>query len=91
MRAFVAGWLETIEWMQKNRDKAIEIVRRKTEVSQALATRDYDELRGMFNPTGKFNPEALKVLSRSFVEMGTLPSEPDVTKLITEKFLPSAK
>jgi NitT/TauT family transport system substrate-binding protein len=91
MRAFVAGWFETIDWMQNNRDKAIEIVRRKTEVSQALATRDYDELRGMFNPTGKFNPEALKVLSRSFVEMGTLPSEPDVSKLITEKFLPSAK
>jgi hypothetical protein len=45
----------------------------------------------MFNPTGKFNPDALKVLSRSFVEMGTLPSEPDVSKLITEKFLPNAK
>jgi hypothetical protein len=25
------------------------------------------------------------------VEMGTLPSEPDVSKLITEKFLPSTK
>jgi ABC-type nitrate/sulfonate/bicarbonate transport system substrate-binding protein len=91
VRAFVAGWFETIDWMQKNRDKTIDIVRRKTDVSQALATRDYDELRGMFNPTGKFNPEALKVLSRSFVEMGTLPSEPDVSKLITEKFLPGAK
>jgi ABC-type nitrate/sulfonate/bicarbonate transport system substrate-binding protein len=91
VRAFVAGWFETIDWMQKNRDKTIEIVRRKTDVSQALATRDYNELRGMFNPTGKFNPEALKVLSRSFVEIGTLPSEPDVSKLITEKFLPGAK
>jgi hypothetical protein len=65
------------------------MVRRKIDVSQALATRDYDELSGMFNKTGRFNPEALKVLSRSFVEMGTLPSEPDVTKLITEQYLPA--
>ena len=80
-----AGWFETIDWMQKNRDKTIDIVRRKTDVSQALATRDYDELSGMFNPTGKFSPEALKVLSRSFVEMGTLPSEPDVSRPIDHR------
>ena len=79
VRAFLAGWFETIDWMQKNRDKTIDIVRRKTDVSlETLATRDYDELSGMFNTTGRFNPEALKVLSRSFVEMGMLPSEPDV-------------
>ena len=88
VRGFLAGWFETIDWMQKNRERTIEIVRRKTDVSQALATRGYDELSGMFNKTGRFNPEALKVLSRSFVEMGTLPSEPDVTKLITEQYLP---
>ncbi len=91
VRAFLAGWFETIDWMQKNRERTIEIVRRKTDVSQALATRDYDELSGMFNKTGRFSPEALRVLSRSFVEMGMLPSEPDVTKLITEQYLPTIK
>ena len=91
VRAFLAGWFETIDWMQNNRDRTIDLVRRKTDVSLALATRDYDELRGMFNKTGRFNPEALKVLSRSFVEMGMLPSEPDVSKLITEQYLPGAK
>jgi ABC-type nitrate/sulfonate/bicarbonate transport system substrate-binding protein len=91
VRAFLAGWFETIDWMQKNREKTIDIVRRKTDVSLALATRDYDELSGMFNKTGRFNPDALKVLSRSFVEMGMLPSEPDVTKLITEQYLPGTK
>src|SRR5262245_48032395 len=91
VRAFLAGWLETIDWMQKNRERTIDIVRRKTDVSQALATRDYDELSGMFNKTGRFNPEALKVLSRSFVEMGMLPNEPDITKLVTEQYLPGNK
>jgi NitT/TauT family transport system substrate-binding protein len=91
VRAFLAGWFETIDWMQKNRESAIDIVRRKTDVSLALATRDYDELSGMFNKTGHFNPEALKVLSRSFVEMGVLPHEPDVSKLVTEQYLPGTK
>src|SRR6185295_3881683 len=60
VKAFLAGWLETIDWMQKNREKTIEIVRVKTNVSQSIATRDYDELKGIFSTTGRFNPEALK-------------------------------
>jgi len=52
---------------------------------------DYDELIGMFNRTGRFNPEALAVLSRSFVEMGMLAQEPDIKTLITEEYLPGAK
>jgi len=47
--------------------------------------RDYDELIGMFNRTGRFNPAALAVLSRSFVEMGMLAQEPDIKTLITER------
>ena len=42
----------------------------------------------MFSDTGKFDPKAVAVLSRSFVEMKTLPSEPDMSKLYTETFLP---
>jgi hypothetical protein len=41
-----------------------------------------------FSDTGKFDPQALAVLRRSFVEMGTLSSEPDMSKLYTEAFLP---
>ena len=71
--------------------ETIAIVQRTANVSPALATRDYDELSGMFNPTGRFNPAALAVLSRSFVEMGMLPQEPDIKSLVTEEFLPGAK
>jgi hypothetical protein len=56
-----------------------------------VAARDYDELMGMFNPTGKFDPKALDVLARSFVEMGSLPQAPDMRTLITEQYLPGAK
>jgi NitT/TauT family transport system substrate-binding protein len=88
-RAFLAAWFETITYMNEHRSETIEIMQRTASVSTFIATRDYDAMIGMFNRTGRFNPEALKVVSRSFVEMGMLPSEPDISALITEKYLPA--
>jgi NitT/TauT family transport system substrate-binding protein len=91
VRAFLAGWFETIGYMREHRTETIDIVRRTAEVSPGVAARDYDELMGMFNPTGKFDPKALDVLARSFVEMGSLPQAADMRTLITEQYLPGAK
>ncbi len=88
VRAFLAAWFETIGYMVEHRSETIDIMRRTADVSPFIATRDYDAMIGMFNRTGHFNPDALKVVSRSFVEMGLLPSEPDINALITEKYLP---
>ncbi len=88
VRGFLAGWFDTITYMHTHRDQTIDIVRRTAQVSQTIATRDYDELMGMFNRTGHFDPKALAVLARSFVEMGTLTSAPDMQSLVTEKYLP---
>jgi len=89
VKAFLAAWFETVAYMNEHRPETIAIMQRSADVSQFIATRDYDAMIGMFNRTGRFNPEALKLVSRSFVEMGMLPSEPDVGTLITEKYLPS--
>ena len=91
VRAFLAGWFDTIAYMQTHRAETIAIVQRTAEISPTLAARDYDELSGMFNRTGQFDPKALAVLSRSFVEMGMLPQEPDIRSLVTEQYLPGAK
>ena len=48
----------------------------------------YTELMPMFSDTGRFDPKALAVLRKSFVEMKTLPEEPDMSRLTTEAFLP---
>jgi ABC-type nitrate/sulfonate/bicarbonate transport system substrate-binding protein len=88
VRGFLAAWFETIGYMRGHRSETIDIVRRTAEVSPGVAARDYDELMGMFNPTGKFDPKALDVLARSFVEMGSLPQAPDMRTLITEQYLP---
>src|SRR5262245_16350931 len=91
VRRFLAAWFETIAYMQAHREQTIDIVRRTAEVSPTIATRDYDELMPMFNRTGRFDPKALDVLARSFVEMGLLPKEPDTRALLTEQFLPAAR
>jgi ABC-type nitrate/sulfonate/bicarbonate transport system substrate-binding protein len=88
LRAFLAAWLETVQYMRDNRDKTIEIAARVSEVSKSVAAKNYDELMQIFNATGRFNPKALEVLGRSFVELGTLPAAPDMSKLFTEEFLP---
>jgi ABC-type nitrate/sulfonate/bicarbonate transport system substrate-binding protein len=91
VRAFLAAWLETVAYMRAHRAETIETVRRTAEISPGVATRDYDELIGMFNQTGRFDPKALDVLARSFVEMGSLPQAPDMRTLVTEQYLPDAK
>jgi ABC-type nitrate/sulfonate/bicarbonate transport system substrate-binding protein len=91
LRAFLAGWFETIAWMRKNKEETVRIVAPVMHQSPEITARAYDEIMPSFSDTGKFDPKALAVLARSFVQMGQLPSEPDMSKLYTEKFLPSAR
>ena len=88
VRAFLAAWFETIDYMQANKAKTVEIAQRVTGTSKSVAEKNYDELMPMFNRTGKFNPKALDALATSWVDMHILPAKPDVTKLYTEAFVP---
>ena len=88
LRGFLAGWFETIAFMQKNKDKTVEIAKDVMGTDAKLAGGIYDEMMPMFNNDGHFKPNALAVLSHSFVDMKTLPAEPDMRKLINESFLP---
>ena len=91
LKAFLAGWFDTITWMRKNKDETVKLAAPIMHASLDITARDYDETMFTFSDTGKFEPAALKVLARSFVQMGALPSEPDMSKLYTEKFLPSTQ
>jgi NitT/TauT family transport system substrate-binding protein len=88
LRAFLDGWFETIALMRKDKAKSVEIAADVMGTDITTASAIYDELMPMFSDDGKFNPKALAVLSRSFVEMKTLSAEPDMSTLYTEKFLP---
>jgi ABC-type nitrate/sulfonate/bicarbonate transport system substrate-binding protein len=88
LRGFLKGWFETIALMRHDKAKSVAIAAEVMGTDQPTAGRIYDELMPMFSDTGRFDPNALAVLRRSFVEMKTLPAEPDMGKLYTEAFLP---
>jgi NitT/TauT family transport system substrate-binding protein len=88
LRGFLKGWLETIAFMRQHKAATIEIAKEVMGTDAPTASGIYDELMPMFSDTGRFNPKALAVLRKSFVEMKTLTEEPDMAKLYTEAFLP---
>lgn len=88
VRSFVAGWFEAIQFMRKDKAKTVEIASEVMGTDKPLTEGIYDELMAMFADNGKFDPKALAVISKSFVDLKTLPTEPDMSKLYTEAFLP---
>lgn len=91
LRAFLAGWFDTIAFMRKNKDETVRIAAPVMHQSLDITSRAYDEIMPSFSDTGKFDAKALAVLARSFVQMNQLPVEPDMSKLYTEAFLPSTQ
>jgi ABC-type nitrate/sulfonate/bicarbonate transport system substrate-binding protein len=88
LRNFVKGWFDTIAFMRTHKDESVKIAGPVIGKDADITGRTYDELMPMFSDNGKFAPEAMDVLAKSWVELGTLPSEPDVKTLYTEEFLP---
>ena len=88
LRAFVKGWFESIAYMRTHKAKTVEIAQTVMHTDAKTTGAIYDELMPMFTDDGHFDPKALAVLRRSFVEMKILPAEPDMSKLYTEAFLP---
>ena len=91
VRAFLEGWFETIAFMRADKAKTVAIAKDIIGVDQAITERTYDELMPMFSDDGKFNPKAMAVLARSYVELKILPAEPDMSRWYTETLLPRVK
>ena len=88
VKAFLEGWFESIRFMRANKDETVKIAAEVTDKDTEITGRVYDELMPMFSDTGKFEPNALKLLSRSLVELEILKTETDLTPTFTEAFLP---
>jgi ABC-type nitrate/sulfonate/bicarbonate transport system substrate-binding protein len=91
VRAFLKGWFETIAYERAHRDETIAYAVKAMRRSVEIETKEYDLVTPMFSADGKFQTSGLKVLARSFVELGQLETEPDLTKYYTEEFLPKTK
>lgn len=87
VRAFIAGWIETIEYMRRHKADTVKIESGITGFPPSVMAKDYDLTIGMFTKACKFDAESLATLKRSFIDLKLLSTTPDMAKLYTEKFL----
>jgi NitT/TauT family transport system substrate-binding protein len=88
LSAFLKGWFATIAFMRENKAATVAIAMEVMSKDAAIISRSYDELMPMFSDDGKFDPKALAVLAKSYVELGVLAQQPDMSRLYMEAFLP---
>jgi NitT/TauT family transport system substrate-binding protein len=90
VKAFCAAWLEAVAFMKKNKDETCQLVMPITHLSADVQSKDYDLVVPLFSNNGRFDQKSLAALARSYVDLKLADTEPDMSKLYTEKFLPSA-
>jgi NitT/TauT family transport system substrate-binding protein len=88
VRAFLKAWYETVAYMRANRDETVTLARAIDGFAQAVEERNYDAVMPSMSSDGRFPAEGLAAVGRSFVDLNILPSEPDTSKYVTERFLP---
>lgn len=88
VRAFLKGWYETIAFMRANKDKVVPIAAEVQHVDPDIASGTYDIMMSSFSTDGKFSPQALQLMARSFVDLGVVSAIPDTRTLVTEAYLP---
>jgi ABC-type nitrate/sulfonate/bicarbonate transport system substrate-binding protein len=87
VRAFVAGWVETVNWIRSHKAEAVKMQAAITGFPESVMARDYDLTIDMYTKACEFDAESLATLQQSFVDLGLLPSAPDMSKLYTQRFL----
>ena len=85
---FVNAWLQSVAYMRENRADAIAIARTATGLSEADEEGEYARLMPGISRDGKFDPQDLKRIGQSFVELHLLDKEPAMSELYTNQFLP---
>jgi NitT/TauT family transport system substrate-binding protein len=88
IRAFLAAWIETVDYMRAHKADTVKITSGINHFSESVMSREYDLTIGMHTKDCRFEPEALATLKRSFVDMKLIEGEPDISKFYTEIYLP---
>ena len=88
VRAFVAGWIETVAFIRTHKAETVKIESAVTGFSESVMAKEYDLTLGMFTKDCRFDQESLDTLRRSFVDLKILSAPPDMSKLYTHAFIP---
>jgi ABC-type nitrate/sulfonate/bicarbonate transport system substrate-binding protein len=88
IRAFLAAWLETIDFIRTHKKETVMIESAITGFPPSVMSKEYDLTVGMFSSDCKFDAESLATLESSFVALKLLKNAPNMSKLYSEAFLP---
>jgi NitT/TauT family transport system substrate-binding protein len=85
---FLKGMFASIAYVKSHKADSVAIATRVLHQSKTVMDETYDAEKSMLSDDGTFDPESMKVLKASFIEMGILDKEPPDDKILTTKFLP---
>jgi len=91
VRGFLKGWLEGVAYMGSHKDETIAYARSKDHFAEEVEQKQYTNVMPSFSKDGTFPPDAVAPVKASFVDLGILATEPDMSQYMTERFLPGRK
>ena len=88
VRRFLRGWFKMVAYAKSHKEETIKVTAKAMGLSEPVLSRTYDKEMDALSDDGTFNPAALDVLRRSFVELGILDKEPPADALYDGRFIP---
>jgi ABC-type nitrate/sulfonate/bicarbonate transport system substrate-binding protein len=88
--AFVRGWFETIGYARAHKAETVRFAQQALNVRESVAAKVYDRLMpsNFFSADGRIDPNTLANMAKSFVALKLLPQEDDLSRFVTDRFLP---
>ncbi|HLI22292.1 MAG TPA: ABC transporter substrate-binding protein [Stellaceae bacterium] len=85
---FLKGFFASIAYMTTHKAETAALAEKVLHQDAKVVGEDADTEGPMFILDGRFDPEAVAALKKSFVDMGTLPSAPADDAMFTTQFVP---
>jgi ABC-type nitrate/sulfonate/bicarbonate transport system substrate-binding protein len=89
VRDFVAAWFDTVKFARAHKDETIRFSLSSTKLPPEIAAKTYEIQTPALSSTGRFEPQALKAVAESFIDLHLLDKLPPLSDLYTAKFLSS--
>ncbi len=87
VRRFTKAWYESVAYMNAHKAETVKVAVNITHFSPEVQSEQYDQVMPSLSVDGKFPPAAVKAVEESFVDLGILEKNPDMSKYLTEKYL----
>ena len=88
LKRFLVAWYESIAYSRSHKEETVKTIQPILNMDPAWVAKVYDVEKPMFPTDGHYNPEALKVVAKSLIDTDQMPADTDVSRLITEQYLP---